>query len=490
MIGDFEVRYTSLAGRIGILETRHGKIETPVFFPVINPFKKEFSIDDLKKLKVRNFITNSYILKKNNIVGQPIHNFFQFDGVIMTDSGAYQILEYGDIEATNEEIIKYEEEIKPDIAVILDVPTGNVINREEAEKTVYETIRRAEEAEKIISTEAEIVWVYPIQGGRFLDLIEYSANKTKILKKYKMLALGSPTVILEKYDYITLIDMIYTARSNTLRSIPLHLFGGGLPHIIPFAVALGVDSFDSASYILYARDNRYITRSRVKRLEELEYLPCSCIICQKYTKEELMEMSNEERIRNLAIHNLLKILEEINETKQAIKEDRLFEYLQEKSRSHPSVYSAFKRLLYYHKYLEMYDSKLRGDISGIFLYDFDSLYRPEIIRHKEYLKRLVKKKKNAVILCYNSYEELKRKYEELKRKYEEYDIYVYHEFFGIIPLELINTYPISQHEKPKIIDEEVKRHGYEIVKDFINTKNYEKVIYDGCNEFLHISSSS
>jgi archaeosine tRNA-ribosyltransferase (EC 2.4.2.-) len=31
MIGDFEIKEEDLAGRIGIIETRHGKIETPVF---------------------------------------------------------------------------------------------------------------------------------------------------------------------------------------------------------------------------------------------------------------------------------------------------------------------------------------------------------------------------------------------------------------------------------------------------------------------------
>ncbi|MEM1625752.1 MAG: tRNA guanosine(15) transglycosylase TgtA [Sulfolobaceae archaeon] len=489
-MGDFEVKHTSLAGRIGVLETRHRKLETPIFFPVINPFKREFSVEDLKKLKIQNFITNAYILKKNNIIGTSVHKFFQFDGTIMTDSGAYQILEYGKVDVTNEEIIKYQEELLSDIAVILDIPTGNTESKKEAEKSVQETIKRAEEAEKIISSDNEIIWVYPIQGGRFLDLVEYSSRKIREFKKYKMVALGSPTVVLERYEYEVLIDMIYTARSNLPRSFPLHLFGGGLPHIIPFAVALGVDSFDSASYILYARDNRYITRSRVRRLEELDYLPCSCIICQKYTKEELLEMNKEERIKKLAIHNLLKILEEINETKQAIKEDRLFEYLYEKSRAHPAIYTAYKRLLNYYKYLELYDSRIKGDISGIFLYDIDSFYRPELVRYKNYLDRVIKKKNYAVILCYDSLDFIKEKYNFIKEKYKDYDIYVYHEFFGIIPIDLIYTYPLSQHEKPKIISEDVKKYSYEILQNFLNMKKYEKVIYEECNEKLHISAST
>jgi len=41
----FEVKYEDLAGRIGILKTRSGNLETPVFFPVINILKDEISID-------------------------------------------------------------------------------------------------------------------------------------------------------------------------------------------------------------------------------------------------------------------------------------------------------------------------------------------------------------------------------------------------------------------------------------------------------------
>jgi archaeosine tRNA-ribosyltransferase (EC 2.4.2.-) len=41
MVGEFEIKDEDLAGRIGVLNTRHGNIETPVFFPVINPLKSE-----------------------------------------------------------------------------------------------------------------------------------------------------------------------------------------------------------------------------------------------------------------------------------------------------------------------------------------------------------------------------------------------------------------------------------------------------------------
>jgi len=36
----FEIKYSDLAGRIGILHSNHGKIETPAYVPVIHPVKQ------------------------------------------------------------------------------------------------------------------------------------------------------------------------------------------------------------------------------------------------------------------------------------------------------------------------------------------------------------------------------------------------------------------------------------------------------------------
>ncbi|WP_338600030.1 tRNA guanosine(15) transglycosylase TgtA [Sulfolobus tengchongensis] len=497
----FEVKYEDLAARIGILRTKHGNIETPVFFPVVNVFKDEITINEIKNVGFKNFITNSYMLYKYNVVKNDIHTELNSeDMVIMTDSGAYQILEYGDIGISNEEIVKYQLKIKPDIAVILDLPTGNIDNYDNARETVYETLRRAKEASDIItknSNNNDMIWVYPIQGGRFLDLIKFSAKELINFEEiYNMAALGSPTVLLEHYMYDIVVDMIYTAKSNIKRGIPFHLFGGGLPHIIPFAVALGVDSFDSASYIIYARDNRYITRSRVYKLEDLEYFPCSCPVCSKHTPKDLLELDKKTRTRLLAIHNLYTISEEIKATKQAIKEGRLFEYLQEKAYSHPAVYTAFKRLLKYSEYLEKYDPRIRGDAKGIFLYDVNSLYRPEILRYSKFLTRYTKKNEKITIYCYDrivseTIYDYKQKIKDSLANSDKGDVFLAVPFFGLIPLELAESYPLSQFEAPKEIDEDIITDIKNKILEFIRRNNYQKVELVNCEKLnLHINSIS
>jgi 7-cyano-7-deazaguanine tRNA-ribosyltransferase len=105
-----------------------------------------------------------------------IHRLLDFDGVVMTDSGAYQILVYGDVETTNKEIIQFQESIKTDIAVILDVPTGWGVSEQYAKHTVEETLKRAKELAKV-KNRNDILWAGPVQGGAYLDLVAESASK-------------------------------------------------------------------------------------------------------------------------------------------------------------------------------------------------------------------------------------------------------------------------------------------------------------------------
>ena len=46
----FEIKKSDLAGRIGILHTNHGKIETPAFVPVIHPVKQKIPARKLREM--------------------------------------------------------------------------------------------------------------------------------------------------------------------------------------------------------------------------------------------------------------------------------------------------------------------------------------------------------------------------------------------------------------------------------------------------------
>ena len=209
----------------------------------------------------------------------------------MTDSGAYQILVYGEVDVSQKEIVAYQEGIGSDIATMLDIPTGWKITKEQAQGTVAETLHRAKDFFKT-KTRDDILWVGPVQGGRHLDLVANSAVEMGKLP-FQIHALGSPTEVMESYRYDVLADMILTAKKGLPIERPLHLFGAGHPAMFSLAVALGCDLFDSAAYALYARENRYMTENGTWRLEEMDYFPCCCPRCSAETPRGTGEKAEE-----------------------------------------------------------------------------------------------------------------------------------------------------------------------------------------------------
>ena len=484
----FEIKERDLLARIGRLKTKSGGIETPVLFPVINPAIQPIPPREIaEKFRCKALITNAYIIKKHygeKAVRQGIHRLLNFDGVIMTDSGAYQILVYGDVEVKPEEIVDYQEKIDTDIAVILDVPTGWNVGRKQAEKTVNQTLARAKALWKIKSRK-DILWVGPVQGGKFLDLISKSAKEIGKFP-FQIHALGSPTPVMEQYQFEVLVDMIMAAKMNLPLERPLHLFGAGHPFMFSLAIALGCDMFDSAAYAIYARENRYMTEYGTFRLEELEWLPCSCPICTRHDAEDLREMPKNEREKLLAEHNLYVCFEELRRVKQAIVEGRLWEHLEMRCHSHPALLSALKKLGKYADYIEKHTPVTKK--SGLFYLGHLDLTRPEVIRHRRKIMKNYSPPERAKILVllpqtrekpFHKAREQKRFRklieEKLGERAEKLHVCTYAVPFGVVPNEIDEIYPLSQHEATVLLDIETIEYVAQQVANYIERTNYEKV---------------
>jgi len=465
----FEIKDVDLGGRIAKLKLKEGKvIETPAFFPVVDPIRQEIPLEEIKTTGFDQIITNAYLAYKRSKgkVDKSIHEILGWKGAIMMDSGGYQVLEYGDVKVGQNEILSFQSKVRTDIGVILDIPTG-LGTRKDAELTARKTLQRAKDALKIIDPiNDEILWVLPVQGGGYLDILSYSARESDKLP-YKMLALGSPTVFLEKYKYDIILDMIYTVKKYSNPTKPLHLFGAGHPLIIPFTVALGVDTFDSASYIFYARDERYMTETGVYRLSELNYLPCSCPVCRKYSLEELKDMEKRKRVKLIALHNLYIIKKVIDETKQAIREGRLWDLLMKMSRNHPSSYSAFLKFRKYYRLIEKGVSLERPKVKGLRVLGDESLWDPRIVKFKSKIishyinesKDLFKNKKIILEPFPKDPNECKPQFS----KGNEYLVY-YSPYLGIVPAEVCGVYPTIHINRPEVYSERVARNLINIIK--------------------------
>jgi 7-cyano-7-deazaguanine tRNA-ribosyltransferase len=485
----FEIKEKDLLARIGKLKTKSGTVETPLLFPVINPSIQPVPTKRLKEhFGFEAVITNAYILKKrygDKVIEQGLHRFLGFEGAVMTDSGAYQILVYGNVEVTQAEIVDYQERIGSDIATILDIPTGWHVHEEQAKETVAETLKRAKAFFKL-KTRQDTLWVGPVQGGRHLDLVAKSAVAMGKLP-FQIHALGSPTEVMESYRYDVLVDMIMTAKMNLPIERPLHLFGAGHPHMLALAVALGCDLFDSAAYALYARENRYMTENGTWRLGELDYFPCQCPKCTSATPKAVLEMPKEEREVFLAEHNLHVCVAELKRIKQAIRDGRLWEHVEMRAHAHPALLTALKRVKDYEDFIEKHSPTVKQ--SGLFFFDSVGLSRPEVTHYRKRLQERYNPPEDAKILLlvpqtrnkpFHKVVEFKKVRQILNRAEKgnpsKVHVCFYAAPFGVTPIELDEVYPLSQHETALPLDKETIDSVASQVAAYVMRTHYHSVI--------------
>ncbi|MCS7103078.1 MAG: tRNA guanosine(15) transglycosylase TgtA [Candidatus Korarchaeum sp.] len=413
----FRVRKFDASARLSELRTSSGTLVLPEFFPVYNPNKPTVDAKEMSEMGIRGLITNSYFIYRDPklreiALEKGIHSLLDFRGIVMTDSGAYQIYRYGAIEVSNREILEFQHAIGSDIGSIVDVPMSSEISREESEAGVERTIKHAEEWASMRDELSGTLWVGTPQGSVYRDLVAKCSKRIKELD-FHYNGVGSIKIALESYDFATQADHFMLVRSLLQAGKPFHFWGIGHPSTFAFFAAMGADSFDSASYSLYAEQDRYMTPSGTLLLNEIEEFPCLCPICLKYAPSEVRELSKKERTHVIAKHNLYVCLSEIRKVREAIRGDWLWELVQERSRFHPNLYFALITLLRkYGRILELREPLFKS--SGLQYSGPEAFLRPEVVRARERIKRV----------------RAERKFRRL--------------LYGEVPLGLKYTYPFGQ----------------------------------------------
>ncbi len=466
--------------RIGKFKTGHGVIETPTVLPVINPNRITITPEEMKSLGAQGIITNSYIIRRTDSLREKalrdgVHSLVSFDGPIMTDSGTFQSYVYGDMEYDNRGIVDFQRKIGSDIITILDIFSKPDDTYEMARDAVEETYRRMNEIEV---GEGEII-AGPVQGSVYMDLREKAA-KLMSSTKAGYLPVGGVVPLLESYQYDKLADIILTAKTNADFSKPVHLFGGGHPMFMAISVLLGVDFFDSASYVKYARDGRMLFPDGTRDLSKLRALPQWSPIYGKYTVKELLDADAEERTAALSRHNLSAIFSEINEIKERIYQNSLWQYAEARARSHPYLYRAFRRLLARKEDLLRYEPLYRK--SSFHYYDSYSNEHPSMKRLSEFTKSfLASNRKETIILPSGSRNPGKRDYGLIRDLYEKYDVNLMVPWCNtFVPVELEDTYPIEQMISSEIPDEKLQSREISIIEGIVGKENvfYRKGLSD------------
>jgi 7-cyano-7-deazaguanine tRNA-ribosyltransferase len=453
----FEVRETDLMGRNGVLTVDGKKIETPCLTPVVHPVNVDIPISQFKEMGFKALMTNSLITykrRREEALEKGLHTMLGFDGVIMTDSGGYQVLVYGQQDITPSLIGEFQSSIGSDLAVTLDRPTGYSRSRENALETVKVSLEGAKETIKKFG-DSKTTWVGPIQGGLFGDLVGHSA-KAMIKSGFEILALGSPVELMEGYLFADLVRMIVAAKKAMPYAMPLHLFGAGHPLTLPLSVALGCDTFDSASYILFAKQGRYMTERGTLELEEMTHLPCSCPVCNGTTRTDLVLMERNERVKRLALHNLYLLRQDVLRCREAISEGRLWDLVEERAVVHPRTLSAFAELAKNSDWLGTATPFLKE--RGLLIRSELDNQRPELNIVREHLRGVMIRKgssrkkgklgSSAFLLVSDDEKPLSRtpSTQRLQKlmKEEPRDVYKLHAQLGPYPAELEFVYPFTQ----------------------------------------------
>jgi 7-cyano-7-deazaguanine tRNA-ribosyltransferase len=437
----FEIKHKDVMGRIGRLQTPHGTVETPTILPVINPNIPTIAPRDMRKYGAEMLITNAYIIYRNaglheEAVNHGLHALLDCDLPIMTDSGSYQLYEYQDVEVSNRETLEFQQLIGSDVCVPLDIPTPTDALHARAKLDLEETIRRLREARSIVQS-AEHLLAGVVQGATFLDLREESAQRAAELN-FDLYAIGGVVPLLESYSFGKIADIIVAAKRHVPLDAPIHLFGAGHPIIFPLAVALGCDLFDSAAYVLYAKGGRYITADGTRKVDALQYLPCSCPVCSAYTIREL-----QEDVDLLAAHNLWVTFEEMRIVKQSIVERNLWELCERRCRAYPALLNGLLRMTSYSELIEQHDP---GTKHPFFYLSACSARRPEVRRYASRLNRFTI---SGTVLITTS-----AKLGDTKDTFDH--VFFVKPPFGPYPVELAESYPVGQAELPESVDDEAR----------------------------------
>ncbi|MDK2890027.1 MAG: 7-cyano-7-deazaguanine tRNA-ribosyltransferase [Methanoculleus sp.] len=435
----FEVIHKDIAGRVGKLRVNDKTVRTPALLPVVNPHLPLVTPREMQEMGVEALITNAYIFRRSTeyhdrAIAEGLHKVLDFDGVVMTDSGSFQLSVYGEVEVSNRDTLEFQQAIGSDIVVPLDIPTPPDAGPERAARELAVTMERIREAQALFP-DANLA--APVQGGIFTDLREEAGRAVQNLN-FTFAPIGAVVPLMESYRYRELVQVVLAAKRGLSPATAVHLFGAGHPSMFALAVAMGCDLFDSAAYALFAREGRYITPHGSLKIDELAELPCPCRVCRSMTADELRKSDDRERL--LALHNLHVTLAEIARIRQAIQDGTLWELVDERCRGHPRLLDGYRELLAHAAELERDDpvSKRRFFYRGS-----ETCRRTEVLRFHEVIPRI--SLGDRVLVSFDG------------REVPGFDTVLnFKPPFGPYPVELAETFPVGQSEVPEWDDDMVR----------------------------------
>ncbi len=333
------------SARTGIINTDHGKIQTPIFMPIgTHGAIKTITPAELKFLKTQIILSNTYHLYLRpgmeliNAAGG-LHKFMNWDLPILTDSGGFQVFSLARLNKITNEGVEFQSHLDgskhfltpeksmeiqlnlgADIIMAFDeCPPGNadIVTIENAVKRTKIWI---EKCRRYLGKNPPVYnWeqtMFPIvQGGIFPELRKRSAEEMIPYAKCGI-AIGGLAVGEQKTAMFDMIELIDELLPNDQ---PRYLMGVGTPTDLIQAVRCGVDMFDCVIPTRNGRNGQLFTSFGKINIRNEKYKfdfkpidgNCTCETCANFTRAYIRHLFNIKEVLGLrlaTIHNLYYFL--------------------------------------------------------------------------------------------------------------------------------------------------------------------------------------
>ncbi len=355
----FQLEARSGRGRAGVFTTPHGNLLTPVFAPVGTlATVKAVTPAQLSELAPHLVLANTYHLylrPGDKLVAEMggLHNFMQWHGPMLTDSGGFQVFSLASSRKvdddgvtfkshtdgslhrfTPEKAIEIQENLGADIIMAFD-ECATPYDRPYIERAMQRTHAWAVRCKDAKKRPDQALFGI-VQGGIFPDLRIRSAEFIASLD-FPGYAIGGLSVGETKEEMHLALE---TVEPVLPADRPRYLMGVGTPEDLVNGVLRGIDIFDCVLPTRLARHNAAITRSERLNMVNAVYTHdphpiennCTCYTCRNFSRAYIRHLVVcKEMLAGilLSIHNIHVLLQITRELRQAVLEDRLQVYADE-----------------------------------------------------------------------------------------------------------------------------------------------------------------
>lgn len=352
----FEVRHRDGSARLGRLATAHGEIDTPFFMPIATRATvKGITTSQLRDLDPGIVLCNTYHLMLRpgvEVIEQMggLHRFMGWDGIVLTDSGGYQVFSLSEIRKVKEEGVEFrshldgslhlltpekaveiQERFGVDIAMALDECPAPGLPRPDLERSMELTHRWA--ARSLRSRRGGSALFGIVQGGTDPGLRKRSVE-TICAMDFDGFAIGGLSVGEPKE---AMLETMSATAPLLPEKRPRYLMGVGTPEDLLASVAAGVDMFDCVMPTRNARNGTLFTRVGKIQIKNARYRTdsgpvdpgCSCLSCTTVSRSYLRHLFLSGEIAASVyntIHNLRFYLDLMEGIRQAIASNSLAKY--------------------------------------------------------------------------------------------------------------------------------------------------------------------